>query len=54
MSSVLIASGRRHVVELEVTVIGSILKWEFLTAKYDIGFGITLNGDEVVCHVNIM
>ncbi len=54
MSSVLVASRRRHVVELEVTAIGSILKWEFLTDNYDIGFGITLDGDEVVCHVNIM
>ncbi|XP_064396571.1 SEC14-like protein 4 [Halichondria panicea] len=57
MSSVLVASRRRHVVELEVTAIGSILKWEFLTDNYDIGFGITLDGDEVTpvdrkeCHI---
>ncbi len=53
MTSVLVARGQSHIVKVEVTTVGSILKWEFLTENYDIKFGITLDKNEVVSHVTI-
>ena len=51
MASTLVTRGRSHVIEMEVSAAGSMLKWEFLTESHDIAFGVTLDEMELVGHV---
>ncbi|XP_059168234.1 retinal-binding protein-like [Physella acuta] len=54
MENVTVARGEKFTVDMEVTKPGSVLRWEFKTDGYDIGFGVfRQDGDEKVAVVPV-
>ena len=47
MERTVIGRGRVHLVTVEVTSAQSLLKWEFMSVDYDIGFGIYYEVDGI-------